>query len=237
MGESGGTGIQSRLVDLIRHGEVEGGPCFRGRQDDPLSDVGWAQLEAAIGLDTRRSALKKINRAQVSEPNVSALNGGVIAGTSDAAPWDRILCSPAARCARFANRLGARLGLPVDEVDALRERDFGAWEGLRADQIPLQDLSRFWADPSTYDPPDSETFLAFRQRVLDGWRRSTDSGAHLLLITHGGVIRVILGELLGIPAARLILLEVPPACHTRLRVPISGGLPSLIAHGCGPPDV
>lgn len=198
-----GAGFQSRLVDLIRHGEVEGGRCFRGRQDDPLSDVGWAQLEAATGV---------------------------------AAPWDRILCSPAARCARFADRLGARLGLPVDEVDALRERDFGAWEGLRADQIPLQDLSRFWANPSTYDPPDSEPFAAFQQRVLDGWRRLCEQpvayrGAHLLLITHGGVIRVILGELLGIPAERLILLEVPPVCRSRLRLPIDGGVPSLVAHG------
>ncbi len=194
-----------RLIDLIRHGEVEGGACFRGRRDDPLSAVGWAQLEAATD------------------------------GAIDAAPWDRLLCSPAARCARFADRLGASLGLPVEPMESMRERDFGAWEGRRADRLPLEDLARFWADPSLYDPPDSEPFAVFRQRVLAGWRHILEGpGDHLLLITHGGVIRVILGELLGIPHERLILLEVPPACRSRLRVPVGDGLPSLVAHGCAP---
>jgi broad specificity phosphatase PhoE len=51
------------------------------------------------------------------------------------------------------------------------------------------------------------------------------------LLTHGGVIRVILGEILGLPDDRLILIEVPPACRTRVRLPREGGKPSLIAHG------
>lgn len=34
-------------VDLLRHGEPEGGPRFRGTVDDPLSTAGWAQLEVA----------------------------------------------------------------------------------------------------------------------------------------------------------------------------------------------
>ncbi|MBK5940016.1 histidine phosphatase family protein [Halochromatium roseum] len=195
----------SRLVDLIRHGEVAGGACFRGRRDDPLSAMGWSQLEAATADQTAGGR----NR------------------------WDRLLCSPASRCAGFADWLGKRLGLQVEQVEALRERDFGAWEGLRADQIPLDDLARFWADPSGYDPPSSEPFAVFRQRVIDGWcQLLAGGGDHLLLITHGGVIRVILGELLGIPAERLILLEVPTACRSRVRLPAEGGLPSLIAHGC-----
>jgi alpha-ribazole phosphatase len=35
------------LIDLLRHGEPEGGPRFRGSVDDPLSATGWAQLAAA----------------------------------------------------------------------------------------------------------------------------------------------------------------------------------------------
>lgn len=230
MGESDRKDMQCRLVDLIRHGQVEGGACFRGRRDDPLSAVGWVQLEAATGIDARRKG--PCGSAS------SAATGGDVAAAPGVVPWDRVLCSPSARCAHFADRLGDCAGRPVEHWDAFRERDFGAWEGLRADQIPLQDLSRFWADPSTYDPPESEPFEAFRQRVLDGWRRLLDqSGAHLLLITHGGVIRVILGEVLGIPAERLILLEVPPASRSRIRLPLGSGLPSLISHGCDPSGV
>ncbi len=35
------------VVDLLRHGEVEGGACFRGSTDDPLSKNGWQAMESA----------------------------------------------------------------------------------------------------------------------------------------------------------------------------------------------
>ncbi|WP_462321717.1 histidine phosphatase family protein [Halochromatium sp.] len=216
--------LPSRLIDLLRHGEVEGGPCFRGRRDDPLNAAGWAQLEAATSIAPRPQRTD-------GSPALEATDEATVRTTAGPA-WDRILCSPAARCAGFADQLGAQLGVPVEHWEALRERDFGAWEGLRADQIPLQDLTQFWADPSAYDPPDSEPFAAFRQRVLDGWRRVMEQpGDHRLLITHGGVIRVILGGLLGIPPQRLLLIEVPTACLSRVRLPMGCGLPSLVAHG------
>ncbi|MFP4076442.1 MAG: histidine phosphatase family protein [Halochromatium sp.] len=255
--------MRYRLVDLIRHGEVEGGPCFRGRRDDPLSAAGWAQLEAATGIGglapglapglaqglaqgigpspaSEASAVEKPAEKSSADlasagPKGGGLKGGGLKGKVGAPPWDRLLCSPAARCARFAERLGERIGLPVEPMEAFWERDFGAWEGLRAEQIPPESLARFWDDPSTYDPPDAEPFAAFRQRVLGGWHRILDGGGdHPLLIAHGGVIRVILGEWLGIPPQRLILIEVPPACRSRLRVPVGDGRPSLVAHGCGP---
>lgn len=34
-------------VDLLRHGEVQGGSCFRGRTDDPLTAPGWQQMQQA----------------------------------------------------------------------------------------------------------------------------------------------------------------------------------------------
>jgi broad specificity phosphatase PhoE len=192
--------MADRLVDLLRHGEVQGGGRFRGGRDDPLTEAGWAQMQAAADAATAR--------------------------------WDCVLHSPATRCSAFAVRLAARLGLPVVALDAFRERGFGAWEGLRADQIPIEDLSRFWADPLGYDPPEAEPFAAFQARVRAGWHELLALGhAHPLLITHGGVVRVIVGEVLGLAADRLLLLEVPPACRTRLRIPLGGGRPSLMAHG------
>ena len=37
------------IVDLLRHGEPEGGQMFRGAVDDPLSLRGWEQMRAAVG--------------------------------------------------------------------------------------------------------------------------------------------------------------------------------------------
>jgi len=39
---------QTTTVDLIRHGEPEGGVKLRGWLDDPLSAAGWQQMRAAI---------------------------------------------------------------------------------------------------------------------------------------------------------------------------------------------
>src|SRR5690554_8149987 len=36
------------VFDLIRHGEPEGGPMYRGSKDDPLSEAGWQQMRDAI---------------------------------------------------------------------------------------------------------------------------------------------------------------------------------------------
>ena len=35
------------IVDLLRHGEPVGGRRYRGNQDDPLTDKGWAQMSAS----------------------------------------------------------------------------------------------------------------------------------------------------------------------------------------------
>ena len=35
------------VIDLLRHGEPVGGRRYRGQQDDPLSDTGWAQMRTS----------------------------------------------------------------------------------------------------------------------------------------------------------------------------------------------
>ncbi|MBK1629633.1 histidine phosphatase family protein [Thiohalocapsa halophila] len=197
----------SRCVDLLRHGEAAGGACFRGSRDDPLTPAGWAQLEVATAVDAAAGA------------------------------WDRVLCSPAQRCAAFADVLGARLGVPVTALPALRERHFGAWEGQAAARLPAADLAAFWSDPAGFTPPGAEPLRDFRARVASGWQEVmtlTLSHRQPLVVTHGGVVRAILGEVLGLADASLLLLEVPHACRTRIRLPEpqAGGLPSLVAHGC-----
>ena len=192
-----------RFISLLRHGEAVGGGRFRGRHDDPLSATGWRQI-----LDAG-------TRAQTIQP-----------GTG------RIITSAARRCAEPADHLARTWGLPLDCSDAFAERRFGDWEGLAADQIPTAALRRFWTDPVGYTPPGAEPFGDFRARVIAGWQGLTAApGQDLLIITHGGVIRVILAELLGMSDPSGLLIEVPPVCLSRIRIPPHPGLPSLIAHG------
>jgi alpha-ribazole phosphatase len=200
----GGAGhpvMPESFVDLLRHGDVQGGVCFRGERDDPLSALGWEQMRRATA-------------------------------DAGATGWTRIITSPARRCVDFARELSEARGLPLSVKDAFRERAFGDWEGRPVDTIPSDALQRFWDDPVGYTPPRAEPFAEFRARVLAAWHDLLDRDeSHVLLITHGGVIRVLVAEVLHMSDTGLLLLEVPHACLTRLRIYPPPGQPSLIAHG------
>lgn len=197
------------IIDLIRHGEPDGGPRFRGSQDDPLSSVGWRQMESAIAPGER---------------------------------WDRILTSPLQRCQAFATRVSQRLAVPLHTDDRLREIGFGEWEGLSADTIIArygeQRLTRYWSDADNWPPPGGERLGDFQQRVQAAWHDWSGrlAGQRILLVGHGGVIRVIVGEIMGTPRERVLgALAVPYACRSRVRTDYTphGVLSCLVSHNPG----
>ncbi len=192
-------------VDLLRHGEAEGGDRFRGSTDDPLTPHGWAQMAAALGDDCT---------------------------------WDGIVSSPARRCADFARHLAHRHGISLQIEKRLREIHFGAWEGKRAADLPAADadvLARFWTDPAHHPPPGGESLIRFRTRVVDAWEALIErhAGERILLVSHGGAIRMILGHVLDIPLNRLPRIEVSHAAVSRVRLQRDAEgrlLPSLVFH-------
>ncbi|MBV7572141.1 alpha-ribazole phosphatase family protein [Pseudomonas sp. PDM32] len=167
-------------VDLLRHGETEFGGGLRGSIDDALTDTGWAQMRAAV------------------------VGQG---------PWDRLVSSPLQRCARFAEELGAQLGVPVQLDKDLQELHFGAWEGQSAVALmetDAQALGLFWADPYSFTPPQGEPVADFSTRVLATLQRlhATCAGERILLISHGGVMRLLLAQARGLPREQLLNVEV-----------------------------
>jgi alpha-ribazole phosphatase len=94
--------------------------------------------------------------------------------------------------------------------------DFGDWDGRSAEDIWAEDaeaLQRFWQDPIAGTPLGGEPLGNFQKRVMLAWSDiiSEYRGERLLIITHGGVIRVILCELQELPLERLLEIEVPHA--------------------------
>lgn len=191
-------------IDLIRHGEPEGGTCFRGSQDDSLSEKGWSQMRAAV------------------------------AGNS---AWELLITSPLLRCAAFAQELGERLERPVITDPRLQELGFGQWGGRRADELYRevpQALDDFWSDPVNNTPPEGEPLVQFQHRIASAWEdiRARHQGRHLLIVAHGGVNRMIIGQVLGMPLSHLFRMELPYAGISRLV--IEQGVPRLVFH-CGDP--
>jgi probable phosphoglycerate mutase len=108
---------------------------------------------------------------------------------------DRIYASDLARARETAEILSERLGVPVVLDERLRERGFGAWEGLTTPEIE----ERFAADHARWragegpGATDAEAFEAFAERVgafLDEVL-GRHAGEEVLVVAHGGTIRVI----------------------------------------------
>lgn len=183
-------------LDLLRHGETELGGGLRGSLDDALTEKGWTQMRAAV------------------------VEGG---------PWDRIVSSPLQRCARFAAELGEQLSLSVHLDKDLQELHFGAWEGQSAAALMETDaeaLGLFWADPYSFTPPQGEPVSEFSSRVLAAVARlhSSYAGERVLLISHGGVMRLLLAQARGLPREQLLNVEVAHGAVFALTVEADGSL-------------
>jgi broad specificity phosphatase PhoE len=95
----------------------------------------------------------------------------------------------------------------VTPVAALNEIDFGAWEGLTAEEIAQRDPTRHaeWRTRSNplddFQYPGGDSVSGFRQRVAAALRALLADHPRdtLLFVVHKGVIRTALIELLGSP--------------------------------------
>ncbi len=130
---------------------------------------------------------------------------------------------------RFAEELGASLGLPVEIEHDLRELHFGAWEGQSAAALmetDAEDLGRFWSDPYGFTPPDGEPVERFAARVLAAVSRLRQryAGQRVLLISHGGVMKVLLAQARGLPREQLLQVEVAHGALFALQVAADDGL-------------
>ena len=159
------------------------------------------------------------------------------AAVGDHRPWEAILTSPLARCRAFAEKLAARLALPLEMDARLMEVGFGEWEGRTAEELLATDserLARFWSDPMRHAAPGGETLTAFRDRILAAWEDilAHHAGRHVLIVGHAGTIRIAVCHVLDMPLDRLFRIQVPNAGITRIQVDVNGAgvLPCLVFH-------
>ena len=137
--------------------------------------------------------------------------------------WDLIISSPLQRCREFAERTAAGSDLPLQIDDQWQEIDYGDWDGLPIDewrQVAAEQFKAFRKDVTALAPPNGEDFMSFKARILDAWEglAKLQDNAHILVVTHGGVMRVILPTVLGMPLNRSFPLHIPFACLSRIVV-------------------
>jgi alpha-ribazole phosphatase len=180
-------------IDLLRHGECEGGHIYRGSIDVDLTSQGWQQMTQSLQLLL----------------------------TNTAPDWETIICSPMKRCQAFARDTAERYQSTLTLAPALKEISFGEWEGQRVDDIwqhYRKQVEAWGRDPANHPPPGGEAADAFFERVLGGLNDiiRENQGQRILLVIHGGVIRALLTHILSMPLTALNRLEVPYACLSRI---------------------
>lgn len=160
---------------LVRHGEPEEEARHRcyGALDVGLSGKGRAQM------------------AQVAE-------------YSRAEPIAVIYSSPRSRALEGARIIAAARTCPVEIVPDLREIDFGDFEGFTYDEIAARypEIYRRWMEaPTEVRFPNGEAFDDMRVRVLravEAIRRERE-GQTIMIVSHGGVNRLLIAQALQMP--------------------------------------
>ncbi len=161
-------------IDFLRHGECEDAAFLRGRRtDSPLSRKGMGQM--------RRRLIRR--------------------------RYDVVWTSPQVRCRAFAEEWADAHDVTVRVLDDLAERDWGVWDGLPLEavrEIWLEELEAYLTDPFGVIPPEAEPLDAFRRRVLRALQAvALGGGERVLVVTHGGVIKLVAQRVLGFPDPHL----------------------------------
>ncbi len=191
-------GTQIRLL-LIRHGETNWNHQHRyqGQTDTELSARGEEQA-TRIGNALRYEELTAVYTSNLRR----AVHTAEIA-----------MAAYESRSGRRAPHLSVK--------PAIAEMAFGAWEGFTHDELIDRGDTTYqqWIhDPWSVAPPDGEDLRAYTKRITEcvhGIVTENPDGC-VAVVTHGGVIRMLVSTVLDSPAAGIERIDVAPGSITRV---------------------
>jgi broad specificity phosphatase PhoE len=180
--------VSAQRLLLIRHGVTDWNRegRFQGHLDPPLSDAG-------------------LHEAQLVGMRIAA----------DAGSPARIASSSLHRASQTAEAIGAATGVPVEPDRRLIEIGQGEWEGRTHDEIAATDAERYevWRTSDGL-PPGGETIEATMDRLQGVLGDLATDDGDIVIVSHGGIIRVLGRLLLGLSPSRSWALDVDNASLT-----------------------
>ncbi|WP_068546577.1 histidine phosphatase family protein [Thalassotalea crassostreae] len=157
-------------IFLMRHGKVDGPPALYGRTD------------VSVVKEHDQQLLTQLLTIQHQ--------------------FSYVLSSPLKRCKELATEFSKASNKPLAVIDSLAEINFGDYDGVAFDSIPEHwpTLEQFWQNPSKNQLPNSESLELFVERLRSSWQSLLQryQGEDLLIICHGGVIRMLLSLVLDL---------------------------------------
>ncbi len=182
-------------IYLVRHGETAWNAQlkFQGHADIALSAKGLVQAE-------------KLSR-RLAKCEIAA-----------------VYASDLIRAWEMARILARPHHLNVIPCIAFREINFGLWEGLTVEEIKkeYQELLRqWWRGPLETRVPQGETLNEVVNRVNKLVKEIIDKHAtqQIIIVSHGGPIRAIVGAVLGMDLNQYWRLRLDNGCLTIIDFP------------------
>src|SRR3972149_1727192 len=170
-------------IYLIRHGEVVGaGPKRYNGQRD----------------------------VELTQTGISQMEG--MANRLASYPIVAIYCSDLTRAHKGAEILARANNIPVYPRRSLREKNFGAWEGLTYEEVASrfpEEWKAWLADPAGSRPPGGETYREVEERALQELSLilKDHRGQELVILSHGGTNRIILCHALRLDLKNIFRIE------------------------------
>ena len=133
--------------------------------------------------------------------------------------FDHIYRSPMVRVRQTAKPLLDALGREAEVIDELREVDFGVWTGHKWHEIQEKfgvDAADWLVHLENGDVAEAEPMNGYRSRIHGSLEQmmSEGEGQDVLVLCHGGVIRMLLALLLDEPFSKMDRFEVDFASLT-----------------------
>ena len=177
---------------LIRHGDTlwTQEKRYQGRTDIPLSALGRKKM---VALE------RNIRRADV----------------------DVIYTSSLGRAKESGRILAGSRRIKVKEDKRLDEISFGRWEGKTGQELwdAKDPVYKKWMESRWVAAPGGESIPALRQRVKDFLTDcvSQYENKAVVIVSHGGTIRMMLIELLNLSLRYMFSFRIEPASVTVLK--------------------
>ncbi|MDH5409346.1 MAG: histidine phosphatase family protein [Gammaproteobacteria bacterium] len=182
--------MKETIIDVIRHGQPEGGSVYRGHGvDDPLSELGWQQMWQAVGTEAPWTQI-------ISSPMKR--------------------CREFAEQLADKNKLPVIIDERFKEVgfgswegrnrNEIKETNRAEYDG-------------FYKDPINCRPEGAEPIDDFISRVSNAFDQViTDyTGKHCLIVAHAGVIRAVVAHVTHSAPIGLYRIQVKNAGISRIR--------------------
>jgi probable phosphoglycerate mutase len=179
------------LLIFVRHGETDWNfeGRMQGQRDIPLNATGRSQ--ASRNGEQLRAFLSREGIDPVTLDFVS---------------------SPLGRTRATMERLREAMGLDPNAYrleDQLKEITFGAWEGFTLEELAEEEqdlILQRRADKWGFVPPGGESYEMLADRI-GLWLKTVDRPS--VVVSHGGVFRVLRGHLEGLDKVTVPKQDVP----------------------------